>query len=168
MTYRPRLDVTLQRSARTGLMAVLFAFSQAHAMAQSLPAPSRLVYKCDVGGKVAYTDEPCLGAKRLDIEPTRGLSKYSGQEKIGTDVRREMDREMMADALRPIVGLSRQQYATAHRRVNLGGAAKKECSDLDQSIPQTEMIENTASREARPATQRELLALRKRFKELRC
>jgi hypothetical protein len=139
----------------------------AHAMAQSLPAPSRVIYKCEVAGKVAYTDEPCIGAKRLDIEPSRGLSKFSGKEMIGADVQRENHRDMMADALRPLAGLDRQQYATLNRRVNLGSAAKAECGGLDQSIPRGEAMEAASSREARPAIQRELLALRKRFKELR-
>lgn len=140
----------------------------AQTTAQSLPVPSRIIYKCVVAGKIAYTDEPCLGAKRLDIEPSRGLSKFSGKEMIGADVQRENHRDMMADALRPLAGLNHQQYATLHRRVNLSGAAKAECGMLDQSIPQTEAVEADSAREARPAIQRDLLSLRKRFKELRC
>lgn len=140
----------------------------AHAVAQSLPAPSRVIYKCTVAGKIAYTDEPCLGAKRLDIEPSRGLSKFSGKEMIGADVQRENFRDSMGDAIRPIAGLDRQQYAIVSRRANLAGAAKAECSMLDRSIPQGEAVEVASFREARPAIQRDLLTLRKRFKELRC
>lgn len=141
---------------------------QGHAVAQSFPAPSRIIYKCVVVGKIAYTDEPCLGAKRLDIEPSRGLSKFSGREMIGADVQRENHRDMIADALRPIAGLDRQQYATVYRRVNLSGLAKAECGLLDQSIPRTETVERAASGEARLAVQRDLLTMRKRFKELAC
>jgi hypothetical protein len=50
--------------------------------AQSLPAPSRTVYKCEVGGKVTYSDSPCLGATRIDVEPTRGVSKLSGSQRV--------------------------------------------------------------------------------------
>ena len=149
------------------VLAAHFAVA-AQASAQSLPAPSRVIYKCQVAGKIAYTDEPCLGAKRLDIEPSRGLNKFSGKEMIGADVQRENYRDMMGDAIRPIAGLDRQQYATVHRRVNLAGAAKVECGLLDQSIPRSEAMEAASSREARPAIQRDLLTLRKRFKELRC
>jgi hypothetical protein len=141
---------------------------QMNAVAQSFPAPSRIIYKCEVAGKIAYTDEPCLGAKRLDIEPSRGLSKFSGKEMIGADVQRENHRDMMADALRPIAGLDRQQYGTLSRRINLSGIAKAECGLLDQSIPRAETMEGAASRDTRPAIQRDLLTLRKRFKELGC
>lgn len=40
-----------------------------------LPAQSRTIYRCEVNGKIACTDKPCLGAKRLDVVPTRGVDK---------------------------------------------------------------------------------------------
>jgi hypothetical protein len=150
------------------VLTCVLLYSYSCAQAQSLPQPSRLIYKCQVGGKISYTDEPCLGAKRLDIEPSRGLSKFSGKEMIGADVQRENYRDLMADAIRPLAGLDRKQYATVSRRVNLSGAAKVECGTLDQSLPQTEAMESAASRDARPAIQRDLLALRKRFNEPHC
>lgn len=42
------------------------------ALAQSLPPSSRTVFKCEVAGKVVYSDTPCLGASKVDVEPTRG------------------------------------------------------------------------------------------------
>ena len=35
--------------------------------------PSRSVYKCNGNGIPIYSDAPCLGAERLEIEPTRGV-----------------------------------------------------------------------------------------------
>ncbi|MEK8086891.1 hypothetical protein WNB94_10760 [Aquabacterium sp. A3] len=45
-----------------------------HAIATSLPPPSRTVYKCEVGGKVHYADSPCVGAQKVDVTPTRGMN----------------------------------------------------------------------------------------------
>lgn len=65
------------------LAVALFVAQAAQVAAQSttLPAPSRTVYKCSVGGKVAYSDEPCVGAQRVNVEPTRGMNKSTGHEK---------------------------------------------------------------------------------------
>jgi hypothetical protein len=170
--YAGRTSLLLPETELEALLTLmaLGAHFVVHAQttAQSLPAPSRVIYKCVVAGKTAYTDEPCLGAKLLHIEPSRDLSKFSGKEMIGADVQRENHRDMMADAIRPLAGLNHQQYATVSRRVNLAGAAKAECGMLDQTIPRSEAMEAASSREARPPIQRDLLLLRQRFKELRC
>ena len=60
-----------------------------NAQAPKLPNPSRTVFKCQVAGKVVYSDDPCLGAQRIDVQPTRGLDKSSGRQKSGADVDRE-------------------------------------------------------------------------------
>lgn len=65
--------------------------------AQSLPPTSRTVYRCEDGNKVLYSDSPCLSAKKVDVEPTRGLNKSTGREQIGQDVRREKHNEQMAE-----------------------------------------------------------------------
>jgi hypothetical protein len=36
-----------------------------------------------------FSDEPCVGARRIDVEPTRGFDKITGRERIGRDVERE-------------------------------------------------------------------------------
>lgn len=55
--------------------------------------------------KMVYSDSPCLGAQKIDVEGTRGLSKSSGCEQVGNDVRREQHRETFADAIRPLTGM---------------------------------------------------------------
>jgi len=57
------------------------------AAAQMLPAPSRTMYKCTANNVTSYSDKPCLGAERLVANPARGVSKLSGTERIGKDVR---------------------------------------------------------------------------------
>jgi len=46
-----------------------------------LPEPTRTVFKCEEAGKVTYSDAPCLGAQKVDVQPTRGLNKSSGTER---------------------------------------------------------------------------------------
>lgn len=146
----------------------MLASAPASVGAQALPAPGRVIYKCIVGGKIAYTDEPCLGAQRLDIEPSRGLDKFSGKQMTGADVRTELHREMFGEALRPLTGLDGKAYATEVRRYKLNGYAKAECRSLDNHLPGIEAIERTASKEVRPAIQHELLVMRQRYKTLGC
>ena len=38
-------------------------------------ASAEAVYKCTDNGKVSYSNEPCLGAQRVDTMATRGLDK---------------------------------------------------------------------------------------------
>lgn len=136
--------------------------------AQSLPPPSRTVYKCEDGKKVHYSDSPCLGAKKVDVEPTRGLNKSTGREQVGQDVQREKNNEMMADALRPILNETPEQRATRHKRFKLEPSAKVECALLDVQIPRLEEQERSATGQTLSTIQRNLLDSRTQFHSLRC
>jgi hypothetical protein len=138
------------------------------AQSTTLPAPSRTVYKCTVEGKIVYTDDPCVGAKRVDVEPTRGLNKSSGRELTGRDVAQERQTEQFAEAVKPITGLTPQQFEVERSRVYLAPEAKSECARLDRRIAQAEAQERTEPIETKPAVQRQLFALRKRHREMRC
>lgn len=134
-----------------------------------LPAPGRTIYKCDVGGKIAYTDEPCLGAQRLDIVPTRGLDKLSGQVRTGADVAREQRQENLARAIKPLSGMNEQQFATHVRRHRLEAGAQRECRTLEAALVDNERREREGgAREAMVSLQHETLALRKRYRKLGC
>ena len=138
------------------------------ASAQSLPAPTRTVYKCEVNGKVAYSDEPCLGAKKVDVEPTRGLDKSSGRSRVGNDVQRERQREAMASALQPITGMDSKQFDRAGRRNQLPVEAQRACKQLDKEIPSLEAQEAATVGTDKQRTQQSLLRARSKFRELRC
>lgn len=147
-------------------LSLSFAALPAHAQ---LPAPSRTIYKCEVGGKVTYGDQPCLGAQRLDVVVPRGVSKLSGRERSGTDVANERRREELARALQPLTGMDEQKFATATRRHNLSAAAKRECRALEAAILDNEQAEQrSGARGVMEALQHDLLILRKRYRELNC
>ena len=138
------------------------------AWSQSLPAPSRTVFKCEAAGKVVYSDAPCLGAKMVDVEPTRGADKITGKGLTGPDVQRERTREQFAEALRPLTGMDTKQLDTAGRRQKLTADGQAQCGKLDAQIPAAEGDEVRATGASRQEVQVRLLKLRQQFRELRC
>lgn len=151
------------------VMLIVSALFPNTVFAQSVPAPSRTVYRCEEAGKVRYSDTPCLGARRIDVEPTRGLSRSTGKELVGRDVRAEQQREMFADALRPLTGIDARQLDKAGRRTRLTREARQECRRLDQEIPLAEQSERQASNADVSRTGQEaLLTLRTAFRESGC
>lgn len=147
---------------------LLVAVTFAEAQSSTLPKPSRTVYKCVVAGKVAYSDDPCVGALLVNVEPTRGMNKSTGRELTGADVRREKQNEVFAEAVKPITGKTPKQMEVQRKRVFYSAQAQAECADLDRDIAQTEAREKVPPVEAKTPVQRELFALRKRHRELRC
>lgn len=136
--------------------------------AQSLPAPSRTVYKCDVGGKVTYSDSPCLGAAKIEVEPTRGVSKLSGSQRVGADVQREQTRETWAEAFKPLTGMDAKQSEIHGRRMKLTSDAQRECHRLDAQMPVAEKDERVSAGPILAEVQRDLYRMRMRFRELGC
>ncbi len=137
-------------------------------LAQTLPPPSRTVFKCDVAGKVVYSDSPCLGATKIDVEPTRGANQTTGKELTGADVRRERQREGLAEAVRPITGMDAQQFNVAANRTKLTSEAQGKCRKLDTQIPAAEADATKAIGLENPDAQVRLLKLRQQFRDLRC
>ena len=136
--------------------------------AQNLPLPSRTVFKCEVGGKMVYSDSPCPGAVKLEIEPTRGMNKGTGKELIGADVSREKNQEALAEAVKPLTGMSPKQFDVQRRRFKLSAESKRECRRLDAKISDLELQEKRATNQSLEEIQTRLLASRKHFRELQC
>ncbi len=154
--------------SRVLLALVPLSFSVNDALAQKLPPTTRTVYKCEVNGKIVYSDDPCLGAKKLEIEPTRGMNKATGREQVGRDVQLEHNKEAMQEVFRPFHGMDGKQLDKFERRMKLVPAARTECNRLDQSIPEQEALEQRAGAQERPGVQKQLLALRMRARDLGC
>ena len=116
-----------------------------------------------------YSDSPCLGAKKLEVEPTRGLNKSSGKERIGQDVRREKEREMFADAVRPLTGMDAKQLDRAGRRLKLSPEVQRECRRLDYDVPAAEQVEREATAQVDvKAAQERVFKLRAAYRKLGC
>lgn len=109
-----------------------------------------------------------MGAQLVDVEPTKGLNKSTGKELTGADVAREKRNELLADAVKPLTGLSPQQMEVRTRRIKLPGEAQAECGKLDRTIAQSEADERTSSGDAKTDIQRRLFEMRKRSRDLRC
>lgn len=117
---------------------------------------------------MVYSDSPCLGATKLEIEPTRGISKLSGRELVGADVRREQQREAFAEAVRPLTGMDAKQFDTQSRRMSLPAAAQQECRSLEQTISVAETEERQSVQPGLVEIQKRLFEMRLRFNRLRC
>lgn len=159
-------------SAKAPLSAALAALiavaASTSTWAQALPPPSRTVFKCEAGGKVIYSDSPCLGAKKMEIEATRGVSKLSGSDRVGNDVRHERHRELIAEALKPLTGMDARQMDTYGRRLKLDPESRTECRELDDKLPRLEERERLSTGQQLAAVQRGLFTLRLRYRELDC
>lgn len=147
---------------------LLYGLTLASMSAHALPPTSRTVYKCEVDGKVTYSDDPCLGAHKLEVEPTRGLDRSSGRKRVGADISREYFNEGLAQALHPITGMDPKQWETHKRRTKLTPESQRECRVLDVRIPEVERNEAQADPSARPQTQKQLYQLRVRARALGC
>ncbi len=156
----PRLP-RLPLLAAAGLLAL-------GAAAQTLPPPSRTVWRCDAGGRTVYSDVPCPGAAKVDVEPTRGMNRLGGNERIGRDVQRERVDEAYAEVLRPLTGLDARQREVRARRMRLAPEAQRGCADLDRDLPRAEAAAKAAAAPERPAAAQSLYELRARFHRLGC
>ena len=86
----------------------------------------------------------------------------------GTDVRREREREILAEAVRPITGMDSKQLDTFGRRLKLPPEVKQACAKLDREIPSAEAEEKVATKANLPPIQSKLLVLRSKYRELKC
>lgn len=150
------------------MLLTCFLLSEVVSAQSQLPAPSRTIYKCRVNGTVSYSDEPCVGAQRIDAAPARGVDHLSGSRRVGTDVANEIHAEQFADIFRPLTGMSASQFATAVRRSKLQPAVGQECGQLEPAILRLEAAEGHADATVVKAIQLDLYGLRKRYKTLGC
>lgn len=140
-----------------------------YTFAQKLPNPTRTVYKCGVGDKVQYSDSPCLGATKVDVEPTRGLDTSSGRTRVGKDVQREQFNESFAEAVRPLTGMDAKQLDALGQRMKLSPELQRRCKVLDQEIPRAELAERQAEKgDALNAVQALLYKLRSAYRQSGC
>lgn len=126
------------------------------------------VYRCEIAGQVSYSDEPCVGAKEIDTTPTQGLDKMTGASRKGADVRRDEHDAAMANALKPLTGMTADQYRVYKHRIKLSPSDKAECARLDKSLPGLKQRATMASSSGKAMAEVELYKARKLFNDLDC
>ena len=135
----------------------------------SIPAyAQKPVYRCETAGKVSYSDAPCLGAKEIDATPTQGMDKMTGASRKGADVQRAEHNALMADALKPLTGMSPEQYRVYKHRFKLSPRDKAECTRLDTELPDLKQRAATAPVSDKALADVELYKARKQFNDLNC
>jgi hypothetical protein len=145
------------------------AFAACTAQAQKLDK-SRIVYRCEHQGKISYSDEPCVGAKEVDVTPTQGLDRSSGVSRKGAEVQRDEHRRQLVQALKPLdANMDEQRFDQSIHRQPLSAEAQRACRQLDQQLPQLKAAEARPTTEAEKAqAEVRLFRARKAFKDLRC
>jgi hypothetical protein len=126
------------------------------------------VYRCDFGGKVSYSDAPCVGGKVVDVTPTKGADKMTGRSIKGNDVQREEYRAMLDDAIRPLHGLSDKEMDVIRRRQKLSSADRAQCASLDRKAPVLQAQTANSVGSAKDKADVELYQARKRGFDLKC
>ena len=126
------------------------------------------MYKCKVGGTTSYSDKPCLGATRIEVEPSRGVSKLSGTERIGNDVFHERLDETFAEGVRPLTGMSAKQLKKAGQRNRLSPVDRQTCQLYDRALPLAEDEERHSTQPKLREVQTRLFQMRQRYQELGC
>lgn len=144
-------------------VTVLSAACLASAVAQA-----QSVYRCETNGQVAYSHEPCVGARVVDTTPTQGLDKSTGVSRKGRDVRREELSRAFNEAVRPITGRSHEEAKLLERRFKLSVSAQAECKLLDMRLPHQEQAVRTSTPAAKTEADVQLFLSRRRFRELGC
>lgn len=134
----------------------------------SLSVQAQAVYRCDVNGRVAYSHEPCVGARVVDTTPTQGLDKSTGTSLKGRDVRKEELDRALNEALRPLSRMSHEEAKAFARRTKLSASAQAECKWLDATMPGQEQKVQEAAPTEKAEANLQLYESRKRFRELNC
>lgn len=126
------------------------------------------VYRCETAGSVTYSHEPCVGAKEVDVTPTQGMDRMTGASRRGADVQRHEHDRLKAEALKPLTGMTADQYRVYKHRFPLSPADKAECAQLDTHLPALKQRAATALPGDKAAADVSLYKARKLFKDLNC
>ncbi len=131
-------------------------------------ARSQTVYRCAGAAGTAYSNEPCLGGRAVDIQPPQGLDRASGESRKSPEVIRSEKQQAMAQALGDLLGEAPEQVEKRHRRFGLAADARASCARLDSSLVLQEAAARRAGPEHALRAQQGLYASRLRYRELGC
>ena len=129
---------------------------------------AQTVYRCESGGRVVYSHEPCVGAKAVDTTPTQGLDKSTGISRKGRDVRRDELKRRLNEAMYPLTGMSHEETSVFERRMRLTASEQAMCKVLDLRLPDEEKDALSGNPADKADAEMRLYQSRKRYRDLRC
>jgi hypothetical protein len=127
------------------------------AMGQTLPSSPHTVFKCEQGGQVVYTDQPCAGAERSELLKVRAERPADGALPHAA---REGGPAPAATEPPPAV--------VTERPPKVAKTPRAECPHLAQRIALVEAEEQRATSHSIRMIQERLSVQRKRYSELGC
>lgn len=139
------------------------------ALCTAMPVQAqKAVYRCETAGKVSYSHEPCVGAREIDTTPTQGMDRMSGSSRKGADVRQQEHDALMAGALKPLLGMTPQQYQVHKKRQRLSPEDRLACAQLDTQLPGLRQQVQASTPDRKTHADVDLYKARKRFNDLNC
>ena len=161
----------MMNAYRAMLVLIVATFSIC-AVAQSAPTASRSAFKCKVDGKIVYSDEPCLGAEKIDFEPSKNAN-VTPRTVRSSDTRRpqpqrEPEKEANAENRHALTDAEPAPAEAVSGRARLSSTSQRECRDLESGIARLEREEKEATKPELPRVQSQLFSKRKRFVDLGC
>jgi hypothetical protein len=116
------------------------------------------VYRCDIGGNVTYSDNPCPGGRQLDIKPAQapdaGATKRLAQEKKELKLLETARHKREAQEEKAMQRAARQQAATKSHCDKL--AMRKKWADEDAKQGSRRHIDNAKLKSRRLSEQHAL------------
>ena len=96
------------------------------------------------------------------------MDKMTGASRKGADVQRAEHNALMADALKPLTGMTPEQYRVHKHRFKLSPRDKAECTRLDTELPELKQRATTAPASDKALADVELYKARPPFPDLNC
>lgn len=126
------------------------------------------VYRCENNGRIEYTEQPCLGAKEIDVTPTKGLETHKGANIRSPALQRERFREHLIEGIQPATGMDLKEFNKFERRQKLPPSAKSTCALLDKRLPSLDQARTRAEQKNKADAEAELFKARMQYKDLKC
>jgi hypothetical protein len=150
--------MTITSPGGPGLGALFVAAAAASlalpAPAQTLPPSPHLVYKCEQGGQIVYTDQPCSGAEKSELLKVRAAPPSDAQVAPGGH--------------RDAGAVPADNPTALERPPKVARTPRAECPHLAQRIALVEAEEQRATSQNIRMIQERLAVQRNRYNELGC
>lgn len=115
-----------------GLMVSAMAWSCG---AYATQKAEKTVYRCEQGGRVTYTDEPCANARAVDVTPTEGLNKWSGQERVAPQLQQQRAAQQVREVMPGAPALKPAPAGPVAERLPLAQAPARGLASVRQGLP---------------------------------